>query len=72
MWEELQIRQTEVFSRVHATVQPALSVCRSSHQTTYFTILALTGVFCIAAPAHQHVTWVAVYPALFLKYSAKC
>ena len=44
-----------IFSRVHATLQPALSLCRSVTPSIFF-----------AAPAHPHATKVAVYPALLL------
>ena len=67
-----------VFSRVHSTLQPALSVGRSvgrlvCHTLLFFMILFL-GPHCSCprclvtsnmAPAHPHATSVAVYPALF-------
>ena len=47
-----------IFSRVHATLQPALSVC-------LLVSLSVTLRF-FATPARPHVTKVAVYPALLL------
>ena len=65
-----------IFSRVHATLHPALSVGLSvclSHFT--FFMFSIIGPHCSCpnglvtsnmAPAHPHATSVAVYPALFL------
>ena len=53
-----------IFSRVHATLQPALSVCRSVGWSVRPSRLAF-----FAAPAHPHATKVAVYPALLIKLS---
>ena len=48
-----------LFSRVHATLQPALSVCRSVCRSVRHTLLIF------AAPAHPHATKIAVCPAVF-------
>ena len=66
--------QTSVFSRVHATLQPAMSVGSSVRVSCF----GITGGFCInapaqmlglafmiTAPAHPHATSVVVYTALF-------
>ena len=70
---------TPLFSRVHATLQPALSVCQSVGLLVtfyfFFTILFFWPhcscpdglVTSNMAPAHPHATSVAVYPALFFQ-----
>ena len=40
-----------IFSRVHATLQPALSVCRSVGRYVLVSFFGVTGGFCITAPA---------------------
>ena len=47
------------------SVRPSVPPSVHPSKFTFFTFLAFTGVFCITAPAHQHATWVAAYPALF-------
>ena len=71
------------FSRVHATLRPALPDRRSVHKTLlFFTYTANTGsyycscpntwlAFLVTAPAHQHATWVAMYLVLFHSNGAK-
>ena len=60
--------QNVIFSRVHATLQPTLSVCRSVGPSVtlrfFFVVL-----HHITAFAHLHVTKVDVYPALLLPLS---
>ena len=59
------------FSRVHATLQPALSVSRSVCRILLFLFLwphwsRPNGLVTLnTTPAYQHATSVAVYPALF-------
>ena len=74
------MRKFVIFSRVHATLQPALSVGWSvgrsvGHTLLFFMILFLwphcscpnSLVTSNMAPAYPHATSVAVYPALFLR-----
>ena len=65
-----------IFSRVHATLQPALSVGWSVGRShIIFSMILFLWPHCSCpnglvtsnmAPAHPHATSVAVYPALFL------
>ena len=68
-----QARSSIFFNRMHATLQPALSVGRLV--TLYFFAILFLCPYCSCpnglvtsnmAPAHPHVTLVAVYPALFI------
>ena len=77
--QNFQLPASDIFSRVHATLQPALSVGRSvgwsvgRSNFTFFMILLLwphcscpnSLVTSNMALAHLHATSVAVYPALF-------
>ena len=64
----------QIFSRMHATLQPALSVGRlvGPYFTFFYYFIFLTSLNGLVtsniAPAHPHTTWVAVYPALFLQF----
>ena len=48
-----------VFSRVHATLQPTLSVCRS-------VCLSVRNTLLFTAPAHPHATSARVYGLVLL------
>ena len=71
---------TYVFSRVHATLYPALSIGRSVSQsvTLHFFMIFIFGPYCSCpnglvtsnmAQAHPHATSVAVYPALLASHT---
>ena len=66
-----------VFSRVHATLYPTVSVRRLvgrsvGRSVTHLFFWRFSGSFCITAPAQSHATDSAVYTALFKKNHKHC
>ena len=62
-----------LFSRVHATLEAALSVCRLVHwsvRPSVRTSVRTSRLAFFAAPANPHATKVAVYPTLLLQLLA--
>ena len=69
---ESETKVHSFFSRVHATLQPAMSVGRSVRRSVRVNFFGFTGVFCVTAPAHPHATSARVYglvkdPSLMLR-----